>query len=309
MDERVLVPETSEPYHWTLEVEWVSTQASLILPQPDCDVAALSLYRERFWHKLVLPSETTVIVGQDKLSTHFRLKGAGVQSVETWPLAQRHAIVDRTGYPVWLRARSGAGGRGSFKAYTPEQIEAWVDYCEETGRVERDEFVVCEYLPGREFACQQLWWEGKLIVSQARERLQYLMGYLSPTGQTSSPSVARTVRDGRVDNLATVAVQAVTLQAPHGIFGVDMKEDSLKRLCVTEVNVGRFFTTSLFLAEAGLNIPQLLLSLHSGNVVEPLGRSPLRPDLYWIRVVDRSPRLVAKSVIEKLAKGPQKVAV
>jgi carbamoyl-phosphate synthase large subunit len=71
-----------------------------------------------------------------------------------------------------------------------------------------------------------------------------------------------------------------------------MKEDRAGRPKVTEINAGRFFTTSNFFAHAGLNMPDLVLGGALEEELPRLGSSPLEPDLYWIRMVDMGFRLV-----------------
>ena len=50
-----------------------------------------------------------------------------------------------------------------------------------------------------------------------------------------------------------------------GVFCVDLKEDEAGRPLVTEINAGRFFTTSNFLAEAGANMPYSYVELALGG--------------------------------------------
>src|SRR5207245_2208796 len=132
-------------------------------------------------------------------------------------------------------------------------IAWWVD---ERGMQPRD-FMAGEMLPGREFAYQSIWQDGELVAGQARERLEYLYGHLTPSGQTSTPSVARTVHEPAVDAAAQRAIQAVEA-VPNGVYCVDLKQNAAGTPCVTEVNAGRFFTTSNFFAHAGLNMPDML---------------------------------------------------
>lgn len=299
-DEKILVPDTSDP-EWTYRLIDLRHRVDLILPQPDCDVLALAQIESEFDNRLALPSNSAVIMAQDKMLVSITLNNAQVSSVDTSMALVPHIreFLDTYGPPVWIRSRHGAGGRGSFKAYTVEQARHWIEFCVVSKSIPRSDFQVCEYLPGREFGCQQLWWHGRRIASQSRERLEYLFGYISPTGQTSSPSVARTVQDGRIDDLATNAIKAIDMR-PHGVYGVDMKEDGDGRLKVTEINAGRFFTTSLFLARAGLNIPDLLLRLHTGETVIPEPPSQLPPDLYWVRIMDREPVLLQAQAFEQL---------
>ena len=68
-----------------------------------------------------------------------------------------------------------------------------------------------------EFAWQSLWYNGELVTSQARERLEYIFGNLTPSGQTSSPSVAKTVNRDDVNEAGKNAVLAVC-DKPHKYF-------------------------------------------------------------------------------------------
>jgi ATP-grasp in the biosynthetic pathway with Ter operon len=152
--------------------------------------------------------------------------------------------------------------------------------------------MVSEFLPGREFAFQSVWLDGRLVTSAARERLEYVFGHLMPSGQSSSPSVARTVHRDDVNELATTVVRAVDQQAT-GVFCVDLKEDEDGKPLVTEINAGRFFTTSNFLAEAGANMPYSYVRLALGEDVNGLPPyDAVEEGLYWVRMIDMGYKLV-----------------
>lgn len=90
------------------------------------------------------------------------------------------------------------------------------------------------------------------------------------------------------------SVRAVA-KAPHGVFCVDMKENHAGEPKVTEINAGRFFTTSNFFAHAGLNMPAQYLELGmTGSLTGPRPDqlSPLEPDLYWVRSIDMGYKLL-----------------
>ena len=158
--------------------------------------------------------------------------------------------------------------------------------------MEFGDFMVSQFLPGREYAFQSLWKDGELLTSQARERLQYLYGHLTPSGQTSTPSLAKTVHRQDLNELAAACVRAVDPQAT-GIFCVDLKEDAEGRALLTEINAGRFFTTSNFFAEAGSNMPYHYVRLGLGREVEDLPKfNAVDADLYWVRMVDMGYKLV-----------------
>jgi hypothetical protein len=173
------------------------------------------------------------------------------------------------------------------------QAQAWLDYWTNYKGLQPGDFMASQFLPGREFAWQSLWHKGQLVTSQARERVEYIFGQLTPSGQSSSPSVARTINRDDVNTVGEAAVRAVSA-APHGVYGVDMKEDESRRPLITEINIGRFYTTSNFFAHAGLNIPELYLRYGLGEsiVSPPLLYNSLPDDLYWLRMVDMGYKLV-----------------
>jgi hypothetical protein len=67
---------------------------------------------------------------------------------------------------------------------------------------------------------------------------------------------------------------------------------------VTEINAGRFFTTSNFFAAAGLNMPDMLVRCAIGERPPRCGSSPLPPDLFWIRMVDMGYVLVPGDALD-----------
>ena len=168
----------------------------------------------------------------------------------------------------------------------------WIHYWRTMRNLESKDFMLAEYLPGMEFAFQSIWKEGELITSQARERLEYIFGNLSPSGQSSSPSVARTVHRDDVNEIATKAVLAVDKNAP-GPFCIDLKENRAGIPCITEINLGRFFTTSNFFAKLGANMPYILVKLVFNEDIPDLPKyNPLPENYYWIRLMDKGPILV-----------------
>ena len=67
-----------------------------------------------------------------------------------------------------------------------------------------------------------------------------------------------------------------------------MKEDSHGMPRVTEINCGRFFTTSNFFAHAGTNMPDIYIKLAFGEPIPHIAPyNPLPEDLWWIRMIDK----------------------
>jgi glutathione synthase/RimK-type ligase-like ATP-grasp enzyme len=297
-DERTVIPRAGEGGYEDVIMglcrEW---QVDLVHPQPDPDVRALGTFRDRLGPALFLPSQAALDLAADKARLASALSNAKVAVPMSEAFRSRgHAIevthsLLKDHERVWVRARQGAGSRASLPVRSSDQALAWIDWWVEERGLAVSDFMASEFLPGREFAYESVWADGELVAGQARERLEYLYGHLTPSGQTSTPALARTVRKPELDALAQAAVRAID-PVPSGVYCVDAKEgtDGLPR--VTEINAGRFFTTSNFFASAGFNLPELYVRCALGERPGHLGSSPLPPDLYWIRMVDMGYRLI-----------------
>lgn len=299
VDERYLVPAADDPGYLDALNELVERErVELVHAQPDPEVLALARRRDELRAATFLPAAATVELCQDKAAATRRLAETGLpvpQAVEAESEESLRAATEEVVAAhgkAWVRAIRGAGARASLPVTTAEQALAWATYWVEARGLDYADFMVSQFLPGREYAFQSLWNHGELVTSQARERLQYLYGHLTPSGQTSTPSVARTVHREDLNELAAACIAAID---PHatGIFCVDLKEDAEGRPLLTEINAGRFFTTSNFLAEAGANMPYHYVRLGLGEPVDGLPRfDAVEADLFWVRMVDMGFKLV-----------------
>lgn len=150
-------------------------------------------------------------------------------------------LLNQPSEKFWVRARRGAGSRAALPVHTYKELQGWESYWRH--KDPEVELMISDFLPGDEFAVQMLWIEGRLVASQARERVGYLFGKQMPSGQSSTPSVSVTCTDKRVYHTALMAVKFLS-RAPHGIYGVDMKKTYAGDIMPTEINYGRFYTTS-----------------------------------------------------------------
>jgi hypothetical protein len=255
--------------------------------QPDWEVVALSAHRRELGAATFLPSHRAILRCQDKAVCARLWHDAGLRDDAPQLVApgdDLEAVADRLGLPFWIRATQGAGARGSCKVDEPRQGETWLDYwgLRRTGW----QFIAQEYLPGREFAFQSLWHDGALVTSAVRERLEFVFPQHAPSGTTSSPVVARSVHEAPVNEAATRAILAVD-DHPHGIYCVDLKCDGAGIPRPTEINAGRFFTTSYFFTKLGCNMPLYYVKLALGEPLPELPKYDAVPaDRYWIRHID-----------------------
>ncbi len=218
-------------------------EVEVVIPQPDNLV--LWAVRNLSRTQTLLPDECTIRACQDKFSTGLTWwrealrESPPVWIAESWP-DHINIARDQFGLPFWLRASRGAGAKGAIKVTSGEQAFHWIRFWESRGA--DIEWLAEEYLPGRDFAWSSVWYDGELITSFARERLEYLYPHLTPEGLTGTPTVARIVCDDEVNATAEAAVLAVDAK-PHGIYSVDLKGDAAGTPRPTEINAGRGFTT------------------------------------------------------------------
>lgn len=300
VDKRYLIPPVSDPNYLPAINKLIKKESiDFLHPQPDVEVAFLSQHVSKIDAKMFLPDAATVEKCHDKMEFNKILKEHGVAVPEAYHISSQSDLKGalkellKIQPKIWLRAIRGAGSRGSLPINSFYQGDAWIDYWRNFRGIDYGDFMASEFLPGHEFAWQSLWYEGKLITAQARERLEYIFGNLTPSGQTSSPSVAKTVNRDDINQIAQAAVRAVS-NKPHGVFCVDMKEGADGVPKVTEINVGRFFTTSNFFAHAGLNMPAMYIELGmTGKLTkQPQQLNPLPDNLYWVRMIDMGFKLV-----------------
>lgn len=274
--------------------------------QPDVEVEVVSENREKLCAPVYLPSKAAVKACQDKLESAKVWQKKNVPVAKTTQI-RSDADIDRAfaefGSPIWVRARHGAGGKGSTPADNKETALNWIRYWK--ARNVDWEFIAQEHLPGRNIAFHSLWKDGELVTSMARERLEYIYAYLAPSGITGTPAVQRTVHNDAVNKAGTDAVLSIDPNF-SGIASVDLKENASGVPCVTEINPGRMFTTSFFFSFAskllrkdfGANIPYLYTKLAFKETIPTLPKyNALPADVYWIRHMDAPSRLVKDSKV------------
>ena len=83
-----------------------------------------------------------------------------------------------------------------------------------------------------------MFWNGELIHLQARERVEYFFANQMISGQSSTPSISRTVIDDSLENIAIKSILAIE-DVHHGIYCVDLKKIA-KEIIPMEINYGRF---------------------------------------------------------------------
>jgi carbamoyl-phosphate synthase large subunit len=299
-DFKYLVPSNSNPnvYINVLNKIIKKHNVDLVHPQPDPEVLFLAEHRDRLMSKIFLPSLETILVCQNKIQTNYILSNNGVNVPESYLISTRRGLEEsfkklrKKHEKIWVRAIRGAGSKAALPISELKHAEFWIDYWKKNKGIGYGDFMLSEFLPGKEFAFQSLWLNGRLITSQARQRLEYVFGNLTPSGQSSSPAAAITVSEKRVNETASSAILSIDKKAT-GVFCVDLKESGKGKVCVIEINAGRFFTTSNFFSHAGNNMPDHYVSLALGENLPRLKKyNSLKPHQLWLRIIDMGYKLV-----------------
>jgi hypothetical protein len=156
-----------------------------------------------------------------------------------------------------------------------------------------EEFTLSEYLPGRDFNVQGIWREGRIVLMKMCERLSYLDGENRPSGMSSTPAVAKTLRDDAVLDICDEAIKFIAPNA-SGVFNFDLKQDEHRRARITEINAGRFaMITNIYDFTGRHNMAQLYVRLALGEVPDINEPRDIAPDHYLVRDYDTNPLIAS----------------
>lgn len=271
-------------------------QIDLLVPNTDADVVLASELRDVLPCRVFLPSKSVIERCQDKYDLGEFFHAQGVPVAATAPVADLEsleALFARVagGRRAWCRIRSGYASRGAAPVDGPEAARAWITYWERMRGVPATDFTLSEYLPGRDFACQSLWKDGRLVLVKTVERLAYLDAETRASGTSSIASVAKTVNEPLVVETCVRAIRALDPDAT-GAFSVDLKENASAVPCVTEVNAGRFITMMNFFDFTGAhNMSATYVRLALDEPVEIANPYDVAEDRYLVRGVDALPSI------------------
>jgi carbamoyl-phosphate synthase large subunit len=303
VDERYCVPPATSPdYPDKILTLIKKVHPDLIHVQNDYEVIALSRLRRNLLDlgvKFYLPEHDTIEKCKDKYLSHVLWHKAGIRVPRTIPLHCEEDLkrsFSELGGKIWIRAKSGAAGRGALPTGNYEFARLWIDHFEGWGI-----FTAAEMLTQRTVTWLSIWYKGELVVAQTRRRRSWSFGDRTLSGVTGITGVGETCSDPVIDKIAIDSIHAIDPK-PHGIFGVDMAYDQSDVPNPTEINVGRFFTTHLFFSKAGLNLPEIYCTIALDGKLPDLPRkiNPLPNGLVWIRGMDTEPVLTTREELEKL---------
>lgn len=300
VDARYLVPSVSDPLYLPILNHLIEKEGiEFVHAQNDGEVNFLSEHRGEINAKVLFPAKETVKICQDKFQSFEKWEAAGIKVPKTFIIKNKTDLkkaFDDLGGKMWVRAISGAGGRGSLPVYDIPTAEKWLDFQKGWD----GSFSASELLQPDTITWMSIWHDGKLVVAQGRRRLFWELSKISPSGVTGATGGGETVSDPELDKIAEQTVRAIDSK-PEGLFGVDLAYDKDGIPNPTEINIGRFFTTHQFFTELGVNMPYIFVKLAYGESLPPIKRklNPAPNNMVWVRGIDFEPVLSSMADIDK----------
>jgi len=299
LDVRINSPRHSDPNFIKLIKEIVEkNKISFVHPSPTSEAQVISQNKKSINAKTLLPESE--IIAQDKLVVQKKLAENDITVAKTKTIGSSSEIDEAFGAfgkgPVWVRAKKGAGGNLSLLCDNASEAKHWINLWVEKKKASFDDFMLQQYLSGKNLAWDSFWYEGKLVASFTRERIEYPFKHISPSGITGTPTVSKIVTDKEANKLGEKAIRAVD-KKPHGNYAVDLKGDSDNKFYVTEVDSGKFHTTTplwgyistkILKQEKEKNLPYLYTMLGLGKITQaPTLGNDIYPDgTYLLRHID-----------------------
>tara|TARA_B110001454_G_C12673727_1_gene414915 strand:+ start:204 stop:1199 length:996 start_codon:yes stop_codon:yes gene_type:complete len=229
-----------------------SEDIDLIIPNPDFEVGFLSKVRSEIKSPLFLPSDETVQILLSKFSTAEKIGNLAPRTyeIDTEDVLQKAISLEKK---VWLRPKTGAGGKGSLVVTDSKFGWMWIDYWRERGF--SSSWIAQEYLEGGNYNVTLIFdRQSKLCAMGMLERLGYIHEAISPTGVTGDVRLAKTLKLDKIIEVATKAVNLID-KNPLGIFSVDLMGEKVSEINPRFAGRPRLYTLS------GANLPAHIVDM------------------------------------------------
>src|SRR3989338_154035 len=286
-----LIPRASDKdYIKVLNHIILKEKIDFLYTQTDSEISAIAKNIRKIQCKTLIPSFKIISTCQNKYKLNKHLFAKGIPVPKTILIKTSSDLKNATKYKLfWLRNVTGAGAKGAFLAENFEQAIWWINFQNGWGH-----FTASEYMPEDNYGCDLLFAGGKLVFSQIKRRLEYVLSKANIVGITGTTGILETV--STKFDLNDISERAVTLLDNNisGAFSVDIKCDSLSKPYVTEINPGRFLSSSMHLfAETKFPAPALVILVANDQKLHSFPkRNPIKGGTILIRQLDRKPATV-----------------
>tara|TARA_B100001113_G_scaffold45869_1_gene32521 strand:+ start:147 stop:1142 length:996 start_codon:yes stop_codon:yes gene_type:complete len=228
----------------------------IVIPNPDFEVGFISKVRDQIKSPLFLPSDETVQILLSKSLTAQKIGSLAPRTFDVDSESDlRKAISSEK--VVWLRPKTGAGGKGSLVVSDSKFGWMWIEYWKERGF--SSSWIAQEYLDGGNYNVTLIYdRDSNLCGMGMLERLGYIHEAISPTGVTGDVRMAKTVKLDEVVDVAKKAVKIID-RNPVGIFSVDLMGKKVSEINPRFAGRPRLYTLS------GANFPAHIVDIELNN--------------------------------------------
>jgi carbamoylphosphate synthase large subunit len=301
-DKTYLIPHSSSDNYWSVLESIISKESiDYAFVVPELEVLEWSS-RMKTGHlpcDCLIPDFEVAKILYDKFETHKRLIYYNL--VPKTIKIEADKIEDNIGdilkIPFWVRGRSGAGAIGSFKVNKMDGLRMWIKL-----NPHINDFIVSDFLPGKNYACKILFYEGKAIRASCAERINYLLAHASPSGISGMCATGQLINKPEIVNSSIKALKIIfdsCKKEPHGMFTVDYREDESGNPKITEINIRHVsFTLAFALREANFSEDTLMLYTNNSSFDRSFKIYEFDDNYTFIRGVDAEIRVLKDSEIK-----------
>ncbi len=308
VDEYYISPKSNENEYWEFIIDIIAKeQIDYAIVQPESEILVWGYYYERFGKypcDVLLPPVKLADKLIDKSKMAEILEGTDyipktIKITQDEP--KFNEIVDKIGYPCWIRATIGSGGLGSLKIENSDSLKSWLFINKSI-----KEFTVSEFLPGRHFANQMLYYNGKLLKNASLECVEYVMSDMVPSKVTGNTAYGRFINNDNIlafcEECAKYVCDKIDV-IPHAVLSFDLKEDVNGSLKVTEINARHMAYTGI-MAECGYDLINDSIKILEGRIndINIDKRFKFKKDYIFLRDVDIEPIVMTDSTLKQLKK-------
>lgn len=304
-----IIPHSNEE-NYIDEINKIITKNNidLFIPNSDAEVVRTGKDRDQLKCKTFLPSNKAIETCDDKFLFYKKMISIGSYQPKSFNINSLDDIDELRNQikteKIWIRPKVGAGSKAATWTYTSEQAKNWISLWNTLRGFNIEDFVISEFLPGRDFAVHTMWKDGELCLFKMAERNEYLLGASRLSGMSSTPSIATTCFDQEIYNFTTKAAKEICPKAT-GNFNFDIKMGTNGEVAITECNIGRFFNITPIFDRTGV-VPSCLLYLSLANndhSIIPENKIDYQKDKVLLRELDTEPVIIDQKLLNDFETG------
>lgn len=309
-DEKLLVPECESEEYIDLINKLVEKYNIdfIYSSKSNKELLIFSENREKLKAKVFFPEKEEVRLFEDKWRTYEVLKEKNIVKLpESFLIHNKEDLKEKFEYlsdngkkEVWIRRVYGSGGAGSISTSDYRLAECWIDRFNGWGK-----FTISKKLTKRTCTWSSIWKDGELVISQGRERAYWEFADRAPSGVTGITGAQFARNDKEINDISLKIIKAIS-KKPNGVLGIDYTYDEEGNLNLTEIQASRLYSSTLFMATCGVNLPYALYKAAMEEKAE-IKSAEIDPDLLWIKYVEIPAFLANKSEIEKIEEYSNKI--